>query len=189
MALVHNQGMGNMASSRHHWGLNGLGCLEENRAGNAMTNKVTLILAHAFWLPLFVLAVCAAQLTVWILDREPPFVAVETFPTSALPGERIILDVVVQRDLSRHCSAQYARTIQDASGVRHELEGLSAATASAIERLESDSPGRLRIAFALPVNIAPGPANLATSLVYTCNPVHAFWPIHVTAYFPFTVRG
>jgi hypothetical protein len=189
LALVNNQGMGNMDSSRHYWGLHGLGCIEENRAGNAVTNKITLVLAHAFWLPLLVLAVCAAQITVWLLDRETPFRVVETLPANALPGERIVIDVIVQRDIKRKCSAQYTRTINDAAGVRHEMEGVSSATAEAITNIETATPGRLRVSFTIPSNAAPGQAIMTTSLVYSCNPIHAFWPIHTTVYFPFYIRG
>ena len=119
-------------------------------------------------------------------DRKPPFVVLTVAPAYASPGQSVTIHATVKRDLSRRCSASFARYLYASDGSRRDLGG-SAASAETISDLERRSPGELVVSFAVPADMPPGPAALVTSLEYRCNRVHSLWPIEVTTTFPFEV--
>jgi hypothetical protein len=149
--------------------------------------RFNAVLAHWLWLPALVVALCVAQFTIWCFDRKPPFAVLSADPTIGVAGESVLLDMRVRRDIDRHCSVRYTRSLFDASGVRHDLEGEEWVTAAALERMQKRMPGRLRVSIPIPRHIAVGEAALVTSLRYECNPVHAIWPIEVTSVIPFEI--
>ena len=71
-------------------------------------------------------------------------------------------------------------------GSRFDL-GHSTASAEMIYGVERASPGVLRVSVLLPSVMPEGPATLQTVLDYSCNKVHALWPIKVTTEMPFRV--
>lgn len=143
--------------------------------------------ARLLWLPVAVLVLAAVQLLVWSVDRAPPFEILTVAPTTRRAGERIDLQATVRRDLARRCSVAYTRQIFDARGFRHDLEGVQFASWRTVDTFDRLTPGELRVSVAVPGNAAPGPAQLVTTLLYECNPLHRLWPIEVVATLPFNI--
>ena len=65
------------------------------------------------------------------------------------------------------------------AGVRYEISGAQYMSAAAIADLNQQMPDALRMAVRMAADVPPGPATLVTALEYTCNPMHAVWPIEV----------
>jgi hypothetical protein len=122
----------------------------------------------------------------YAMDREPPFAVLSVTPAEAKPGEYITIEAKVRRDTWRRCDAEFSRYLHDASGARFDL-GSSVASAEMIGKMDSASPGVLRVSVLLPATMNPGPARLETALNYFCNKVHRAWPIVVTTDLPFLV--
>jgi hypothetical protein len=120
------------------------------------------------------------------LDRKPPFAVLSVAPAYASPGESVTIHALVSRDLSRRCSASFARYLYASDGSRRSL-GKSSASSDAVADAERRSPGALIVSVAVPADTPPGPAALVTSLEYRCNRVHSLWPIEVTTTLPFEV--
>ena len=138
------------------------------------------------WLATAVLLIAALAATWLALDREPPFAVLSVEPAAARAGETVKLRMQVMRDTKRDCSAEFTRYVFDSGFTRYYLDRGQASN-DFIQALEKKTPGRLNIAFTIPVDVDPGPATLETVLDYRCNKMHRLWPIEVTTVAPFTV--
>jgi hypothetical protein len=129
-------------------------------------------------LPWLVIFVAMVQLTVWVLDREPPFKLISYSSIPVRAGGILSIDGYVQRDISRSCSVYASRHIMDSHGTRHDIGGIMFMNADEVVRMDNASPGEVHQKFQMPLYIAPGRATFTTSLVYICNPLHElFKPI------------
>ena len=148
-----------------------------------MTNAV---IVHTRKVAEVIIIAALCMVVYYAIDREPPFAVLSVMPAEARPGEYITIEAKVRRDTWRKCDAEFSRYLHDASGARFDL-GHSITSAEMIGKLESASPGVLRVSVLLPASMAPGPANLETVLDYYCNKVHRWIPITVTTDLPFLV--
>ena len=132
--------------------------------------------------------IAAAVLVVayYAADREPPFALLSVEPVAAYPGESVTIRANVLRQAERNCSAEYARYIFDAHGVRYDI-GTGSASAELVSSMELQNPGLLKVSVQVPPTAAPGVAHLVTVLDYACNRTHRIAPIQVTTDMPFTV--
>lgn len=128
-----------------------------------------------------------AQIVVWALDRSPPFRLVSTAHAVAVPGQSVVLQMTVRRNVARECSVVWSRWVFDGRGVRIDLEGQQQMGATGIAELEKRNAGRLTISVPIPSSAFPGPAELVYDLDYVCNPLHRWWPINVVMRVPFEI--
>ena len=135
--------------------------------------------------------IAVAMVAFLALDREPPFVIPSLHPVTVKAGEWAMIDVPVQRDLSRHCDATYSRYLFDSSGARFDLSAQQEASDAMIREMDAAAPGRLHLKVLIPdagpKGMELGPAYLVTSLSYACNAVHSLWPIKVKTVIPLQV--
>ena len=125
-----------------------------------------------------ILGISAAILGIWAADRSPPYVLQNgiVIPNPAVHGEPIHLesDVIVYKT---GCHGVFQRTITDAGGYPWAFPP----TATQFNQLP---PGKYRVAtpipYILPMAIASGEACSITTTTFYCNPLHKWWPIHVT---------
>jgi hypothetical protein len=138
------------------------------------------------WLARTVIVLSLLIVIGYAADRRIPFRMLGSDYAEGHRGGTVVLRSHVWRDMGRTCSAEFARYVFDSAGSRFDL-GSSIATDAMIRGMESKSPGRLIVAIEIPLQAAPGPARMLTSLQYRCNKVHAIWPIEATTELPFTV--
>jgi hypothetical protein len=150
-------------------------------------NKVNVWAHRLLLVPVFILIAFAVELTVWALDRDPPFEILSVEPAMVLPGNAVQLTATVRRDLDRNCSVTYTRHLYDGANYRHDLEGSQSLSGEAIRAMNIRSPNMLHVALRVPDNAAAGTAALVTALDYECNPLHSAWPIHVVTEMQFTI--
>jgi hypothetical protein len=138
------------------------------------------------WLARTVILLSLLIVIGYAMDRRVPFRVDATDYAEGQRGSHVVLKADVWRDVSRHCSAEFARYVFDAAGARFDL-GNSIATDAMIRDMERRQPGRLVVAIDIPEAAAVGPARMVTTLQYRCNKVHSLWPIETTTEIPFTV--
>jgi hypothetical protein len=133
------------------------------------------------------LIVGLVQIAVWAADRDPPFEILSSTPAQVRAGSSALLTGKTRRDLNRHCNAQFQRSLVTKDGYRLDLEGTQYASAERIAEFEATSPGEIRVVVDVPAWLQPGRAEVVTWLQYQCNPLHRWWPIHVTTRLPLEV--
>jgi hypothetical protein len=129
------------------------------------------------------------QIAVWALDRRPPFHLVSVQPALAIPGQSVVLTMVVRRNVERECSVTWSRWVFDGRNVRIDLEGQQQMGAAGISDIEVRNAGRLTISVPIPSSAFPGGAELVYDLDYVCNPLQRWWPINVVARVPFEIAN
>lgn len=144
------------------------------------TRIIEITICVLFW-------ACIAQIVWWMADRSPPFMLDSYTVDPTKRGHVALITGKVRRDIHRGCSATFARYIFDSQGFRHALGNEEAMSAAGIKRMDAINPGVLRLAIPLPESMAAGPARYVTDLVYSCNPIHVFKPIHVLMEIPIEV--
>jgi len=124
-------------------------------------------------LALAVVLVVFAPLIWWVTDRSPPvnIMGYGIFPPTVKAGETVFRVIKVER--FRICETDPDTVIVDGAKVRWNYEEPALI-----------APGRLGIdeykrPVVIPMQAAPGPAEMRTSATYICNPVHRIWPIRV----------
>ncbi len=126
------------------------------------------------------LIIVATQLTMWGMDREPPFYLVEATSTPVKPGSNTTIKAIVKRDLSRKCNVVYSRVFYDSVGTRFDLTDTPQKTnAKGLDDLDRRTPNELKIGVEIPEAAQRGTGAVVTFLDYDCNPVHRFYPISV----------
>lgn len=125
----------------------------------------------------------------WVLDRHPPFSFIGApSVVSARAGQSAVYVVRVRRDLDRDCSVRWQRYIIDSQAVRHDFAGRFELAPEALRQMAAAmGPEWLRVAVEVPVGAASGRAQVVTTLLYVCNPIHEHWPIAVTTVLPLEV--
>ncbi|WP_066339281.1 hypothetical protein [Azohydromonas lata] len=145
----------------------------------------TAVLYRLRWLATAMIGLCLGQITVWGLDREPPFklqgYAVER---PVHPGGPLRITLSVARDLRQSCDVQITRYIVDGGGFRFYMPQIGL-DAHAIAELQSSSRDENRILIQMPEDAAPGDARFGNALSYVCNPIHRLWPVRVAFEVPF----
>lgn len=116
-----------------------------------------------------------APIAFMALDRDLPYDAQagEIAPPDPHPGETV--QVHWRGVRTRSCVGTVHRTIIDSRGVTYTMIAVDAVY---------DQPQNaisLTREFALPVQIAPGPAIYKAHTEFVCNPVQRFWPISMDA--------
>ena len=172
-------------SGGHGRGGRGTTALEGN-AVTAFLHRVDGVLIRLSWVPAVMLLVAAVLVLVEASDRAPPFQILSVEPAEARPGDAVTITARVWRDTSRDCSAYRSRSLFDSMMTRHDYP-TAVFSDAAIDRVERETPGVLRVAFVLPHSAAPGPASLVSVTQYRCNRTHSLWPIYVTTVMPFTI--
>jgi hypothetical protein len=141
-----------------------------------------VILACATW------ALFAAVICWWAFDRRAPFDIIQYVePPPAKPGQLLRFNFPVRRQLERECSVRFTRHIIDSSGVRSDYEANHFMNADSLRAMDRVMGPYVRNVITLPSSLAEGRAVLVTNVQYQCNPLHAWWPIRVTLYYPFEV--
>lgn len=137
--------------------------------------KIEQILTSVILLAVIFLASLTAY---WAADRTPPLVLKSYTTATGTPGQSVVIDATVKRDLSRSCSSVFNRTFFDAAGARTELtEGSMLMNARALEEVNRISPDHLRFNIKIPVTAVAGEGSVMTVLDYECNPTHIIKPI------------
>lgn len=172
-------------SGGHGGGRRGTETLE-GHAVMALLHRVDNVLVRLAWIPRVMLLIAVVLVIIEASDREPPLQLLSVEPAAARPGETVIITSRVWRDGSRNCSAYRSRSVFDAAMTRYDYPTAIFSDA-AIDRVEKETPGLLRVAVVLPLSAAPGPASVVSVTQYRCNRVHAMFPIDVTTVMPFTV--
>ena len=125
------------------------------------------------------IAIAMGQVFYWMYDRSPPLVIFEYTASPTQPNGTMLINGDVKRSLDRECSAVLSRTLIDANGYRSAIGGSQIMTADAIRKIDDANHNKMLVAIPIPKDIVPGPAVLATSMSYTCNPIHQLWPIEM----------
>jgi hypothetical protein len=126
--------------------------------------------------------------TIWSLDRAPPFRIVTVDPIQPIrAGDELIMNMRVDRDLERKCSATITRFFMDS---QHTKRGMMFETLNydgIVRRAEKGS--ELKLALPTPRNMPSGPTELYTESVYSCatNPLTYLAPIRLSWVFNFEV--
>lgn len=141
--------------------------------------SITRILHRSIIFAWLIIAGVAMVLATWAIDRSPPFKLLSYSVFNGRPGDSVLMIATVKRDLNKACSVTFSRYLFDHKGVRTDLSGIQYMTASALSQMDKANPNKLLLAIKLPVDIAPGPAKLVTSLEYVCNPIQRIWPLDV----------
>jgi hypothetical protein len=140
-------------------------------------------------LPWLVIILAIGQITVWAMDRKPPFALLSAEVNSPRPGEQLMMSAKVRRDLHRDCSVVFSRYLFDSIGVRYDLSGQQVMGPDAIRNMNALAPGELNLIVRIPETFRPGPAVFSTVLEYRCNPLQDLVrPIHVQMHVVFEVR-
>ena len=126
-----------------------------------------------------VIAGASAVLAYWALDRTPPFALKNYTVFNSAAGQTAFVNASVERVLTRDCTVTFSRYLVDSQRIRHEIGGAQYMSSAALNQMEQDMPGALRLAIKLPMDMPVGPANLITALEYRCNPMHGLWPVEV----------
>lgn len=151
-----------------------------------MTDRAILMLERTLWIAYSIIAIAAAQLAWWTLDRDPPF---EVLKINAVEVNQntVRFDLDVRRDLDRGCSVEFSRHLVDAAGYRHDMSVGQIMDAPALAEMDRRMGGKLLLSMDLPAGMAVGPAAMTTVLKYSCNPLQNLWPIQVRMTVPFEV--
>lgn len=139
-----------------------------------------------------------ALLTIWVLDREPPFVLVKYIvPQPVKAGEQIVFVLPANRDVSRECDVHFTRYLLDGANIRYDYTSsgppdgrdtrVQMMSAEGLSDMNARMGPWLRVAVVIPAGATPGKATLGTELEYQCNPLHVWWPIKVSLSFPFEI--
>lgn len=152
----------------------------------AFLHRIDGVMVRLAWVPRIMILIAVVLVIIEASDREPPLQLLSVEPAAARAGETVIITSRVWRDGTRNCSAHRSRSMFDAASVRYDYPAAVFSDA-AIDRVERETPGLLRVAVVLPLSAAPGPASVVSVTQYRCNRVHALWPIDVTTVMPFTV--
>ena len=139
-------------------------------------------------LPWLVISLALVQVSVWAMDRSPPFALLSFKVNSPQPGQLLTVEAKVRRDLDRECSVYFSRYLFDSIGVRYDLTGPQMMSPSAIRQMDSLAPGELNLILPVPTTFRPGPAVFSTVLEYRCNPLQdLIRPIYVQMHIAFEV--
>ena len=149
-------------------------------------HRLDRLLLRMSWLPSLVLLVAFLLVLAQAADRSAPFAILSVEPAAARPGEMVVIRARVWRDTSRNCSASMSRSVFDAHRTRYDYPMMKFSDA-VIDSMERATPGELLVSVMVPPGAAAGPADLVSVLEYSCNQVHALWPVEVTTVMPFTV--
>lgn len=158
----------------------------EGNAVMAFLHRIDRVMVRLAWVPRIMILVAVVLVLFEASDRKPPFQLLSVEPAAARPGESVVITSRVWRDGSRDCSAHRSRSMFDAASVRYDYP-VAMFSDAAIDRVERETPGLLRVAVVLPLSATPGPANVVSVTQYRCNRTHAVWPIDVTTVMPFTI--
>lgn len=140
------------------------------------------------WLWRAILVLCLLQVAWWLVDRVPPFRLIEATTNTPRPGEMLIVEARVHRDLKRDCSVTFSRYLFDSAGFRHESIGPQLMTPYALRTMDAMAPGQLNIRMQIPEGFPPGRGTVNTVLEYRCNPLQDLVrPIQVEMNIPFEV--
>lgn len=124
----------------------------------------------------------------WLMDRAPPFKVIENGPIAATrAGDVLNITRKVKRDVSRSCDVHFTRYLIDSSGIRHDYGGTLYMSAESRAALDKMMGPYVKTSLTVPQAAAPGMAMLTTDMEYECNPIHALWPIKVSARSTFEV--
>lgn len=152
----------------------------------AFLHRIDGVMVRLAWVPRIMILIAVVLVIIEASDRKPPLQLLSVEPAAARAGETVIITSRVWRDGTRNCSAHRSRSMFDAASVRYDYP-TAVFSDAAIDRVERETPGLLRVAVVLPLSAAPGPASVVSVTQYRCNRVHALWPIDVTTVMPFTV--
>lgn len=127
----------------------------------------------------------------WALDRHPPFAIIgPVMAHNAAPGGTVFFLADVRRDLDRDCSVRFSRYLIDGAGVRFDFAvDPRVMTPDGLRAMDILMSGKLRLALEVPRGANPGKAVYTTELIYTCNPLHAIWPILVSMPLRFVIEA
>lgn len=139
------------------------------------------------WLALMFVVCCGVLTFVWASESEPPF-KLKSFhiDSEAVAGKSVRITMQVERDPARHCDVVVSRFVQDSKGYRSYSDSQSLSSMD-IALIEQTNPGVAKINVPIPASAAPGDALIGTTLQYTCNPFHKFFPIFVAMAIPVTI--
>jgi len=138
-------------------------------------NKINRILTRVI---LVAFALLAGLVAYWSMDRKPPFELKSYISSAGVPGQIIVIDAIVKRDLDRNCSVTFSRAFFDSRGARTELtDGAMLMNARALFEMNKLNPGQLRLPVKIPVGATSGEGTVMTILDYVCNPTHLIKPI------------
>jgi hypothetical protein len=149
--------------------------------------RLTLALQRFNWLPNIVLVFAICMLAYWASDRREVFELKNFIWTVGPRGGVAFLDGQADRNLDRHCEVYYSRYMFDSRGYRWDLTGVLHMSAEAVEQMDREAPGRLRLTVPIPEGASTGPAKVVTMLTYTCNPIHRIWPVNQVLVIPITI--
>lgn len=139
-------------------------------------------------LPWLIIILSLGQLTIWALDRHPPFELISAEVNTPRPGGQLMIAAKVRRDLHRDCSVLFGRYLFDSIGVRYDISGPQLMSPQALRQMNAMAPGELNLILPLPATFRPGPGVFSTVLEYRCNPLQdLIRPIHVQMHVPFEV--
>ncbi len=151
-----------------------------------LLHRADSVLERLAWIPSVVLLAAIIIVAFQLMDRRPPFEILHVEPAFARPGEALTLHAEVWRDTDRNCAATMSRYVFDANGARWDYP-VSTFSSALIQRMDQQTPGRLKVAFIVPEGAAPGQAEIVSVLSYQCNRAHALWPIEVTTHMQFVI--
>lgn len=137
------------------------------------------LVARWRWLAWLTVLMLIVQVVVWSFDRELPYKVIAYPITRAKPGEHLQIEITVQRDYQdRACDLFMTRWMQNEKGFRFYLYPLYFSTAD-LRRLDRESPGKVKLSLWVPKAFDPGPAYYEATMLFRCNPIHAFWPLEM----------
>ena len=124
----------------------------------------------------------------WSVDRKAPFELVSYSDISVVPGDSLVAHEVVRRDVSRNCSATFARYTMNSRKEKGNESPVTYMNARAIENMSlTMGVDKLDLTYPISDDMPLGQASLVTVLDYRCNPLHYIWPIQVVTVVPFNV--
>lgn len=126
----------------------------------------------------------------YFYDRDPPaLVGVPDPVPSVRAGEELLLDLPIERDLSRVCTLELTRYVRDSSKALTTLTDHQRVNAASVRGRDAASPNRLILRLPIPSTIPSGPAVILTDAAFTCikNPTTWLVPIEVSWEWPIVV--
>ena len=176
MALGFHKNLGNMDFRCIRCGNIVMGYTEETiKHIDTMITKVNNFLTRFFWVALLAVAYAVIQLSIWLFDREIPFIYRNGAVTEVLKERTVSLQYSAVR--RRSCDVTITRYLDSPSG-RAYLPRLFLSKEQ-INKLARESPGKVSVILEIPEGVPLNNLFYSVELSYECNPIHSFWPILV----------
>lgn len=140
------------------------------------------------WIGFGFLVIPLLVFCMWSVDRKAPFELVSYNNITVMPGGTLVAHEVVRRDVSRNCSASFARYTMNSQKEKGNESPTTFMNAKSIENMSlTMGVDKLDLTYHIGDDMPVGQASLITVLDYRCNPLHYIWPIQVVTVVPFNV--